>query len=36
MYEITYLNLEENAEYEEIVKKEIAKCYEEENLLESK
>ena len=36
MYEITYLNLEENAEYEEIVKKVIAKCYEEENLLDSK
>lgn len=36
MYEITYLNLEENAEYEEIVKKVISKCYEEENLLDSK
>ena len=36
MYEITYLNLEENSEYEEIVKKVIYKCYEEEKLLNSK
>ena len=31
MYEITYLNLEENEEYEEIVKKVVKKCFEEEN-----
>ena len=36
MYEITYLDLEENSKYEEIVKKVIYKCYEEEKLLDSK
>ena len=36
MYEITYLNLEENKEYEETVKKVLYKCFEEEGLLDSK
>ena len=36
MYEITYLNLEENKEYEETVKKVLNKCFEEEGLLNSK
>ena len=36
MYEITYLNLEENKEYEKTVKKVLNKCFEEEGLLDSK
>ena len=36
MYEITYLNVEQNKEYEEIIKKVIYKCFEEEKLLDSK
>lgn len=36
MYEITYLNIEENKEYEEIIKKVVQKCFEEERLLNSK
>ena len=36
MYEITYLDVEENIEYEEIIKKVIYKCFEEEQLLNSK
>ena len=36
MYEITYLDLEENKDYEDIVKKVLHKCYEEEKLLDSK
>lgn len=36
MYEITYLNLEENNEYEKIVEKVLHKCFEEEGLLDSK
>lgn len=36
MYEITYLNIEENDQYEETVKKVLQKCFEEEKLLNSK
>ena len=36
MYEVTYLNVEENKEYENVVKKVIEKCFEEENLINSK
>ena len=36
MYEITYLELEENKKYEETIKKVVEKCYEEENLTKSK
>ena len=36
MYEVTYLNVEENKEYEDVVKKVIEKCFEEENLINSK
>ena len=36
MYEITYLNIEENKEYEKTVKKVLEKCFEEEGLLNSK
>ena len=36
MYEITYLNLEENKEYEKTIEKVIYKCFEEEKLLDSK
>lgn len=36
MYEITYLNLEENLTYEKTVKKVLDKCFEEEKLLDSK
>ena len=36
MYEITYLDLEENKKYEETIKKVVEKCYEEENLTKSK
>lgn len=36
MYEITYLNIEENREYEKIVKSVINKCFEEEKLVNSK
>ena len=36
MYEITYLDIEENKEYEETIKKVIYKCFEEEKLLDSK
>ena len=36
MYEITYLNLEENKSYEDTVKKVLYKCFEEEGLLDSK
>lgn len=36
MYEITYLNLEENNEYEKTVKKVLDKCFEEEGLSDSK
>ena len=35
MYEITYLNLEENNEYEKTVKKVLDKCFEEEGLSDS-
>ena len=36
MYEITYLNIEENKEYEKTIEKVIKKCFEEEKLLDSK
>lgn len=36
MYEITYLGVEENKEYEETIKKVVQKCFEEEKLLNSK
>lgn len=36
MYEITYLDIEENKEYENTIKKVIHKCFEEEGLLNSK
>ena len=36
MYEITYLNLEENQSYEKTVEKVLHKCFEEEELLDSK
>lgn len=36
MFEITYLNLEKNEMYEEIVKNVLFKCFEEEALLNSK
>ena len=36
MYEITYLNLEENQSYEKTVEKVLYKCFEEEGLLASK
>ena len=36
MYEITYLNLEENETYEKTVEKVLRKCFEEEGLLNSK
>ena len=36
MYEITYLNLEENNTYEKTVEKVLNKCFEEEGLLDSK
>lgn len=36
MYEITYLNIEENKELEKTIEKVIHKCFEEEKLLDSK
>lgn len=36
MYEITYLDIEENKEYEKTIKKVIQKCFEEEGLSDSK
>ena len=36
MYQLEYLDLEENNQYEEIVKKVITKCFEEEKLEKSK
>lgn len=36
MYEITYLNLEENQTYEKTVEKVLHKCFGEEGLLDSK
>lgn len=36
MYEITYLDLEENKQYEEIIAKVVEACYKEESLLDSK
>lgn len=36
MYEITYLGIEENKQYEKTIEKVLKKCYEEENMLDSK
>lgn len=36
MYEITYLDIQENKEYEENIKRVVEKCFEVENLLYSK
>lgn len=36
MFEITYLDLEENKKYEEIIKPVLDMCYKEENLSDSK
>ena len=36
MYEITFLGIDENAEYEKTINKVIKKCFEEEDLLDSK
>ncbi len=36
MYEIMYLDVEENNQYEETIKKVVQKCFEEEKLLNSK
>ena len=36
MYEITYLNINQNEEYERTIEKVIYKCFEEEKLLDSK
>lgn len=36
MYEITYLNIEENKQLEETIKKVVQKCFEEEGLTNSK
>ena len=36
MYEITYLDIEPNVEYEEIIKNVVEQCYKEEDLLDSK
>lgn len=36
MFEITYLDIEENKEYEKIIKPVLEECYKEEDLLNSK
>lgn len=36
MYEIKYLNIEDNKEFEKTIQKVIYKCFEEEKILESK
>ena len=36
MYQLEYLNIEENKNYEEIIEKVIEKCFKQEDLLESK
>ena len=36
MYELEYLDIEENNEYENIIKKVVQECFKEENLLDSK
>ena len=36
LYEIVYKDIEENEEYEETIKKVLTKCFEEENLKNSK
>lgn len=35
MYELEYLDIEENKEYEKVIKKVIEECFKEENLLNS-
>ena len=35
-FEIVYKDVEENKEYDEVIKKVLTKCFEEENLLDSK
>ncbi len=36
MYEIIYLDIEKNKEYEEIIQKVLKKCFKEENIVNSK
>lgn len=36
MYQLEYLNLEENSKYEEIIKKVVEQCFKEENMEDSK
>ena len=36
MYQLEYLDLEENSKYEETIKKVIEQCFKEENLENSK
>ena len=36
MYEITYLDIQENKEYEETIKRVVEKCFEVEGILDSK
>ena len=36
MYQLEYLDLEENKEYEEIIKKVVEQCFKEEHLENSK
>lgn len=36
MYEIIYKDIDENKEYEKIIKKILTKCFEEENIIDSK
>jgi len=36
MYEIVYKDIKENDKYEEIIKKVLLKCFEEENIIDSK
>ncbi len=36
MYQLEYLDIEENKEYEKIIKKVVEQCFEQENLINSK
>ena len=36
MYQLEYLDLEENSKYEEIIKKVVEQCFKEENMEDSK
>lgn len=36
IYEITYLDIEENQDYENTIKKVVEKCFKEEQLIDSK